>query len=120
MGTREGARVGGFEPGEPLLVLLVLVLGRRELSLSLAAQPVELLAQRHSVELFEPLRKGFRQLYAPADLYRQTGVVLGGLALSTVFTLFVIPALLLFFVGMEKVGSGKKTGGEHAAQGGDA
>jgi HAE1 family hydrophobic/amphiphilic exporter-1 len=47
-------------------------------------------------------------------------VVLGGLALSTVFTLFVIPALLLFFVRMEKVGSGKQTGGEHAAQGGDA
>ena len=29
-------------------------------------------------------------------------VVLGGLALSTVFTIFVIPALLLFFIQMEK------------------
>jgi len=56
-----------------------------------------------------------------SELYRGLGsVVLGGLALSTVFTLFVIPALLLFFVRMEKVGSGKQTGGEHAAQGGDA
>lgn len=38
-----------------------------------------------------------------SELYCGLGsVVLGGLALSTVFTLFVIPALLLFFVGMEK------------------
>ncbi|MDH3238620.1 MAG: efflux RND transporter permease subunit [Deltaproteobacteria bacterium] len=40
-----------------------------------------------------------------SELYCGLGsVVLGGLALSTVFTLFVIPALLLFFVGMEKSG----------------
>ena len=37
-----------------------------------------------------------------SELYCGLGsVVLGGLALSTVFTLFVIPALLLFFVQME-------------------
>jgi HAE1 family hydrophobic/amphiphilic exporter-1 len=29
-------------------------------------------------------------------------VVLGGLAVSTVFTIFVIPALLMFFIRMEK------------------
>jgi len=39
-----------------------------------------------------------------SELYRGLGsVVLGGLALSTVFTLFVIPPLLLFFVRMETV-----------------
>ena len=39
-----------------------------------------------------------------SELYRGLGsVVLGGLALSTVFILFVIPPLLLFFVRMEKV-----------------
>ncbi len=41
-----------------------------------------------------------------SELYRGLGaVVLGGLALSTVFTVFVIPALLMFFIKMEKVGS---------------
>lgn len=41
-----------------------------------------------------------------SELYRGLGsVVLGGLALSTVFTVFVIPSLLLFFIGMEKPGS---------------
>jgi HAE1 family hydrophobic/amphiphilic exporter-1 len=41
-----------------------------------------------------------------SELYRGLGaVVLGGLALSTVFTIFVIPALLMFAIGMEKKGS---------------
>lgn len=40
-----------------------------------------------------------------SELYRGLGsVVLGGLALSTVFTIFVVPALLMFVIGMEKVG----------------
>jgi HAE1 family hydrophobic/amphiphilic exporter-1 len=39
-----------------------------------------------------------------SELYRGLGsVVLGGLALSTIFTIFVIPALLVFFIRMEKV-----------------
>ncbi len=39
-----------------------------------------------------------------SELYRGLGsVVLGGLALSTLFTVFVIPALLMFFIRMEKV-----------------
>jgi HAE1 family hydrophobic/amphiphilic exporter-1 len=38
-----------------------------------------------------------------SEMYRGIGsVLLGGLALSTVFTLFVIPALLAFFIGFEK------------------
>ncbi len=42
-----------------------------------------------------------------SELYRGLGsVVLGGLALSTIFTVFVIPALLTFFIRMEK---GQKT-----------
>ncbi len=40
-----------------------------------------------------------------SELYRGLGsVVLGGLALSTVFTIFVIPALLMFVIKGEKVG----------------
>jgi HAE1 family hydrophobic/amphiphilic exporter-1 len=38
-----------------------------------------------------------------SELYRGLGsVILGGLAISTIFTLFVIPALLAFFIGREK------------------
>jgi HAE1 family hydrophobic/amphiphilic exporter-1 len=41
-----------------------------------------------------------------SELYRGLGsVILGGLALSTVFTVFVIPSLLMFFIKMEKVPS---------------
>ncbi len=41
-----------------------------------------------------------------AEFYRGLGsVVLGGLAVSTVFTIFVIPALLMFFIKMEKAKS---------------
>ncbi len=37
------------------------------------------------------------------ELYRGLGsVILGGLALSTLLTLFVIPALLSFLIGLEK------------------
>jgi len=40
---------------------------------------------------------------AGSELYRGLGsVVLGGLALSTVFTLFVVPALMAFFIKREK------------------
>ena len=38
-----------------------------------------------------------------SGLYRGLGaVILGGLAVSTVFTLFVVPALLAFLIGGEK------------------
>jgi HAE1 family hydrophobic/amphiphilic exporter-1 len=38
-----------------------------------------------------------------SEFYRGLGsVVLGGLAVSTVFTIFVIPALLMFFIKLEK------------------
>lgn len=38
-----------------------------------------------------------------SELYRGLGsVLLGGLAVSTVFTLFVVPALLSFFIGFER------------------
>ena len=40
---------------------------------------------------------------AGSELYRGLGsVILGGLTVSTIFTLFVIPALLAFFIHMEK------------------
>ena len=40
-----------------------------------------------------------------SEFYRGLGsVVLGGLAVSTIFTVFVIPALLMFFIKLEKTG----------------
>ena len=40
---------------------------------------------------------------AGSELYRGLGsILLGGLAFSTIFTLFVIPCLLSFFIGFEK------------------
>jgi HAE1 family hydrophobic/amphiphilic exporter-1 len=39
-----------------------------------------------------------------SEFYRGLGsVILGGLAMSTIFTVFVIPALLVFVIRMEKV-----------------
>lgn len=46
-----------------------------------------------------------------SELYRGLGsVVLGGLALSTVFTVFLVPSLLMFFIRMEKIGNVKSSG----------
>lgn len=43
---------------------------------------------------------------AGSELYRGLGsVILGGIAVSTVFTVFVIPSLLMFVIRMEKGGS---------------
>ena len=45
-----------------------------------------------------------------SELYRGIGsVLLGGLSVSTLFTLFVIPALLSFFMGLEKRGKKEMT-----------
>ncbi|MCA9418394.1 MAG: efflux RND transporter permease subunit, partial [Candidatus Omnitrophica bacterium] len=39
-----------------------------------------------------------------SELYRGLGsVIIGGLAASTIFTVFLIPALLMFFIPMEKI-----------------
>jgi HAE1 family hydrophobic/amphiphilic exporter-1 len=44
-----------------------------------------------------------------AEFYRGLGsVIIGGLSVSTLFTLFVIPALLMFVIGFEEIGSQKR------------
>ena len=46
---------------------------------------------------------------AGSELYRGLGsVILGGLAVSTIFTVFVIPAILIFVIRMEKRKPGKE------------
>jgi HAE1 family hydrophobic/amphiphilic exporter-1 len=38
-----------------------------------------------------------------SELYRGLGsVIIGGLAVSTIFTVFVIPSILIFVIRMEK------------------
>ncbi|MEW5734762.1 MAG: efflux RND transporter permease subunit [Thermodesulfobacteriota bacterium] len=50
-----------------------------------------------------------------SELYRGLGaVLLGGLAFSSVFTVFMIPAILTFFIGMEKPGLAGATEGATA------
>jgi HAE1 family hydrophobic/amphiphilic exporter-1 len=75
----------------------------------------------HREAVFESTRTRLRPIYMSAttsicgmlplvlipgpgsEFYRGLGsVVLGGLAVSTVFTIFVIPALLMIFIRMEK------------------
>ena len=77
----------------------------------------------HTEAILESVRTRLRPIYMSAttsifgmlplavwpgpgsELYRGLGaVILGGLAISTVFTVFVIPSLLAFFIGMEKRG----------------
>lgn len=54
-----------------------------------------------------------------SELYRGLGsVVLGGLALSTLFTVFMIPSLLLFFIRWEKIP--EQAGSGDTAPAGDA
>jgi HAE1 family hydrophobic/amphiphilic exporter-1 len=39
-----------------------------------------------------------------SEIYRGLGsVILGGLAISSIFVIFVIPSLLMFFIRMEKI-----------------
>jgi HAE1 family hydrophobic/amphiphilic exporter-1 len=39
-----------------------------------------------------------------SEIYRGLGsVILGGLAISTMFVIFIIPSLLMFFIKMEKI-----------------
>jgi len=44
-----------------------------------------------------------------SEFYRGLGsVITGGLALSTFFTIFITPALLMFFIKMEKIPEKRK------------
>lgn len=55
---------------------------------------------------------------AGSELYRGLGsVVLGGLAISTIFTIFLIPALLMFVIGLEKKGKTRRQNGKTQVEG---
>jgi DNA polymerase-4/DNA polymerase V len=61
------------------------------------SEGMELILERPSAypaELFGPLKEGFKKIFRPGELYRQTGVVLAGLTpeVKVQFTLFDDPA----------------------------
>jgi HAE1 family hydrophobic/amphiphilic exporter-1 len=107
------------------VILIGVVVNNAILIIHQSLNNVHLHAMDHRHAVLEATRTRLRPIYMSAatsifgmlplvlmpgpgsELYRGLGsVVLGGLALSTVFTVFIIPALLIFFIKMEKVSAG--------------
>ncbi len=108
------------------VILIGVVVNNAILIVHQSLNNVRLEGMEHREAVLEATRSRLRPIYMSAttsifgmlplaiapgpgsELYRGLGaVVLGGLALSTVFTVFMIPALLMFFIKMEKVGHGE-------------
>lgn len=109
------------------IILIGVVVNNAILIVHQALNNIREHGMRHREAVLESVRTRLRPIYMSAatsifgmlplavapgpgsELYRGLGaVVLGGLALSTFFTVFVIPSLLMFFIKMEKVPPGKK------------
>jgi HAE1 family hydrophobic/amphiphilic exporter-1 len=103
------------------VILVGVVVNNAILIVHQALNNVRFSAMPHRDAVLESVRTRLRPIYMSAatsvfgmlplvlipgpgsEFYRGLGsVVLGGLAVSTVFTVFVIPALLMFFIRMEK------------------
>jgi HAE1 family hydrophobic/amphiphilic exporter-1 len=104
------------------VILIGVVVNNAILIVHQALNNIRLHGMDHRKAVLESTRTRLRPIYMSAftsifgmlplvvapgpgsELYRGLGsVILGGLALSTVFTVFVIPALLMFVIRMEKV-----------------
>jgi HAE1 family hydrophobic/amphiphilic exporter-1 len=104
------------------VILIGVVVNNAILIVHQALNNVRYHGMQHREAVLESIRTRLRPIYMSAatsifgmlplvvapgpgsELYRGLGsVILGGLALSTVFTVFVIPALLMFFIKMEGV-----------------
>jgi len=105
------------------VILIGIVVNNAILIVYQALNNVRLHGMDHRSAVLESARVRLRPIYMSAmtsifgmlplvlfpgsgsELYRGLGsVILGGLAVSTFFTVFVIPALLMFVIRMEKVG----------------
>ena len=105
------------------VILIGVVVNNAILIVHQSLNNVRIEGMEHKEAVLEATRSRLRPIYMSAttsifgmlplaiapgpgsELYRGLGaVVLGGLALSTVFTVFMIPALLMFFIKMEKIG----------------
>ena len=104
------------------VILIGVVVNNAILIIHQALNNIHLHGMAHREAVLESTRSRLRPIYMSActsifgmmplvvfpgpgaELYRGLGsVVLGGLALSTVFTVFVVPALLMFVIKMEKL-----------------
>ena len=104
------------------IILVGIVVNNAILIVHQSLNNIRLRAMPHRLAVTEATKSRLRPIYMTAatsifgmlplvvwpgtgsELYRGLGsVVLGGLAMSTIFTVFLIPSLLLFFIKMEKI-----------------
>ncbi len=109
------------------VILIGVVVNNAILIVHQALNNIRFYGMEHREAVLESTRTRLRPIYMTAttsvfgmlplvvapgpgsELYRGLGsVVLGGLALSTVFTVFIIPALLMFVIKWEKPGRGEE------------
>lgn len=108
------------------IILIGVVVNNAILIVYQALQNVRIDGMAHKEAVVDSVRTRLRPIYMSAttslfgmlplvlwpgpgsELYRGLGaVVLGGLAVSTFFTVYLIPAILMFFIVFEKPGSAK-------------
>jgi HAE1 family hydrophobic/amphiphilic exporter-1 len=104
------------------VILIGVVVNNAILIVHQALNNIRYHAMDHKNAILESARTRLRPIYMSAntsifgmlplvifpgpgsELYRGLGsVILGGLAVSTIFTVFVIPSLLMFVIKMEKI-----------------
>jgi len=104
------------------IILIGIIVNNAILIVHQALNNVRLYGMDHREAVLESVRTRLRPIYMSAstsifgmlplvlwpgpgsELYRGLGsVIIGGLAVSTIFTVFVIPSILMFFIKMEKV-----------------
>jgi HAE1 family hydrophobic/amphiphilic exporter-1 len=107
------------------IILIGIIVNNAILIVHQALNNVRYYGMQHQEAVLESVRTRLRPIYMSAstsifgmlplvlfpgpgsELYRGLGsVIIGGLAVSTIFTVFVIPSFLMFFIKMEKI---KKT-----------
>ncbi len=104
------------------IILIGIIVNNAILIVHQALNNVRLYGMDHREAVLESVRTRLRPIYMSAstsifgmlplvlfpgpgsELYRGLGsVIIGGLAVSTIFTVFVIPSILMFFIKIEKV-----------------
>jgi HAE1 family hydrophobic/amphiphilic exporter-1 len=104
------------------IILIGIIVNNAILIVHQALNNVRYYGMGHAEAVLESVKTRIRPIYMSAstsifgmlplvifpgpgsELYRGLGsVIIGGLAVSTIFTVFVIPSLLMFFIKIEKV-----------------
>jgi HAE1 family hydrophobic/amphiphilic exporter-1 len=109
------------------IILIGVIVNNAILIVHQALNNVRYYGMDHREAVLESVRTRLRPIYMSAstsifgmlplvlfpgpgsELYRGLGsVIIGGLAVSTIFTVFVIPSFLMFFIKMEKINKTEK------------